>query len=44
MLSVDNVRFAWPGGPEFAFSLALERGEIITLSGPSGAGKSTLSI
>jgi thiamine transport system ATP-binding protein len=42
MLIVDDVRFAWPGGPEFAFSLTLERGEIVTLSGPSGAGKSTL--
>ena len=42
MLSVENLRFAWPGGPEFAFGLTLERGEIVTLSGPSGAGKSTL--
>jgi thiamine transport system ATP-binding protein len=42
MLTVDNVHFAWPGGPEFVFNLALERGEIVTLSGPSGSGKSTL--
>ena len=42
MLSVEDLRFAWPGGPEFAFSLTLERGGIVTLSGPSGAGKSTL--
>ena len=42
MLAVEDLRFAWPGGPEFAFSLTLERGEIVTLSGPSGAGKSTL--
>ncbi len=42
MLLVEDLRFAWPGGPEFAFSLTLERGEIVTLSGPSGAGKSTL--
>ena len=42
MLTVEDLRFAWPGGPEFAFSLTLERGEIVTLSGPSGSGKSTL--
>ena len=42
MLTVKDVRFAYPGGPEFAFSLNLERGEIVTLSGPSGSGKSTL--
>ena len=42
MLAVENLRFAWPGGPEFAFSLTLERGGIVTLSGPSGSGKSTL--
>jgi hypothetical protein len=32
MLAVDDLRFAYPGGPEFVFSLALERGEIVTLS------------
>ena len=42
MLAVENLRFAWPGGPEFTFGLTLERGEIVILSGPSGAGKSTL--
>jgi thiamine transport system ATP-binding protein len=42
MLVVDEVRFAYPGGPEFAFNLTLKRGEIVTLSGPSGSGKSTL--
>ncbi len=42
MLAVEDLRFGYPGGPEFVFSLALERGEIVTLSGPSGSGKSTL--
>ncbi len=42
MLLVEDLRFAWPDGPEFVFNLALERGEIVTLSGPSGSGKSTL--
>ena len=42
MLRVENIRFAWPGGPEFSFSLTLERGEVVTLSGDSGSGKSTL--
>ena len=42
MLSVEKLRFAYPGGPEFTFNLTLERGEIVTLSGSSGSGKSTL--
>ena len=42
MLTVEDLRFGYPSGPEFAFSLTLERGEIVTLSGPSGSGKSTL--
>ena len=42
MLTVEDLRFGYPNGPEFAFSLTLERGEIVTLSGPSGSGKSTL--
>ncbi|MEE8454998.1 MAG: ATP-binding cassette domain-containing protein [Limibaculum sp.] len=42
MLAVEDLRFGYPDGPEFVFSLALERGEIVTLSGPSGSGKSTL--
>ena len=42
MLTVEDIRFAYPGGPEFTFSLTIKRGEIVTLSGPSGSGKSTL--
>jgi thiamine transport system ATP-binding protein len=42
MLSVENVRFAYEGGPAFEFSLRIGPGEIVTLSGPSGSGKSTL--
>ena len=42
MLVVKDVRFTYPGGPQFRFELTLGRGEIVTLSGPSGAGKSTL--
>ncbi len=42
MLAVEDLRFGYPGGPEFDFSLTLERGEIVTLSGASGSGKSTL--
>jgi thiamine transport system ATP-binding protein len=42
MLSVEALRFAYPGGPEFRFDMTLARGEIVTLSGPSGSGKSTL--
>lgn len=42
MLRVDDLRFGYPGGPSFHFTLTLSPGEIVTLSGESGSGKSTL--
>lgn len=42
MLEVEDLRFAYPEGPEFRFSLIIKPGEIVTLSGASGSGKSTL--
>ncbi len=42
MLEVDDVRFRYPGGPEFLYALSIARGEVVTLAGPSGSGKSTL--
>ena len=42
MLQIEALEFAYPGGPEFRFDLALAPGEIVTLSGASGSGKSTL--
>jgi putative ABC transport system ATP-binding protein len=43
-IELENVRFAWPGGPALLhiprFSVA--RGERLFLRGPSGSGKSTL--
>jgi len=42
MLEVEDLRFAYPAGPEFRFSLTIAPGEIVTLSGASGSGKSTL--
>ncbi len=42
MLRVDDLRFSYPGGPSFFFTLVIAPGEIVTLSGESGSGKSTL--
>jgi ATP-binding cassette subfamily F protein 3 len=44
VLMVENLHFAYPGGPELLGGLDLELwyGERIALVGPNGAGKSTL--
>jgi ATPase subunit of ABC transporter with duplicated ATPase domains len=44
VLSVEGLRFAYPGGPELFGGLDLELwyGERVALVGPNGAGKSTL--
>jgi ATP-binding cassette subfamily F protein 3 len=44
VLSVEELRFAYPGGPELFGGLGLElwHGERVALVGPNGAGKSTL--
>lgn len=44
VLELQEVRFAYPGGPEIlrGLSLAVEEGRIAVLLGPNGAGKSTL--
>ncbi|GAB4449237.1 MAG: ABC-F family ATP-binding cassette domain-containing protein [Chloroflexi bacterium OHK40] len=43
VLSVEDLRFAYPGGPELfgGRSLELWHGERVALTGPNGAGKST---
>jgi putative ABC transport system ATP-binding protein len=43
-IELENVRFAWPGGPALLdiAHLRVARGERVFLRGPSGSGKSTL--
>jgi thiamine transport system ATP-binding protein len=42
MLALDDVRFAYPSGPSYAFTMAANAGEVTAVQGQSGAGKSTL--
>ncbi|WP_445398379.1 ABC transporter ATP-binding protein [Zobellella sp. An-6] len=44
LISMENLRFAWPGRPELLHieRLELAPGERIFIKGPSGSGKSTL--
>ena len=45
VILLDGVTFAYPGGPPVVVdeTLAIRRGEIVTLVGPNGAGKTTLA-
>lgn len=44
VISISNLRFSWPGGPDVLDidSFQLQAGERLFLRGPSGSGKSTL--
>jgi len=42
VLTLDAVRFAYPGGAPYCFEMAAEAGAITAIRGQSGAGKSTL--
>jgi len=42
VLELDEVRFAYAGGPPYRFSMTAEAGAVTAVRGQSGAGKSTL--
>lgn len=41
-ISVQNLRFAYPGGKQLMFDFEIEQGSRLAILGPSGSGKSTL--
>jgi zinc transport system ATP-binding protein len=43
-VELENVSFAYPGGPEVlgGVDLKIRRGEFVTIAGPNGGGKTTL--
>ena len=42
MLELDEVRFAYAGGPPYRFSMTAEAGAVTAVRGQSGAGAQAL--